>query len=127
MRTVTLWLTTIGLLSPLVGCFSTIIEPPPQDRDINPTSQLAGTIWEDSVRDRALLQGLDPLSVRGYGLVVGLGDRGSRRTPPSVRSFMLQEMRRLKGAVSPRAVDLYTSMLWEIWSPALTLLFRMST
>ena len=92
------------------GCspYETTIEPPSQElTGTSPTSMLLGTLWEDSVRDRALLQGLNPLSVRGYGLVVGLGTKGSSKTPPGVRSYMLAEMRRMRigtGELGPKGV-----------------------
>jgi hypothetical protein len=91
---ITLLMLAAGLCLP-AGCLNTTAEPPSQESvGQSPTSMLAGTLWEGSVRDRGLIQGLEPLRVQGYGLVVGLGNRGSSRVPPSIRGQMLADMTR---------------------------------
>ena len=48
----------------------------------------------DTVSSFAYLQGLQPIRVVGYGLVVGLGENGSSECPPDIRGRLVQEMRK---------------------------------
>ncbi len=48
----------------------------------------------DTIGQYAWIEGLRRLSVGGYGLVVGLGENGTRQCPRPIREQMLQEMRR---------------------------------
>ncbi|MCP4591226.1 MAG: hypothetical protein GY842_10800 [bacterium] len=57
--------------------------------------------FRDTVSQVAWVEGLRKMRVRGYGLVVGLGTRGSSECPRTVRGRMLQEM--YKMAVFTRA------------------------
>jgi flagellar basal body P-ring protein FlgI len=49
---------------------------------------------KDTIGSLAWLQGMQPMRVRGYGIVVGLGEAGSRECPPDIRNSLVQEMRR---------------------------------
>ncbi|UCG34101.1 MAG: flagellar basal body P-ring protein FlgI [Phycisphaerales bacterium] len=49
---------------------------------------------KDTIGSLAWLQGMQPMRVRGYGIVVGLGEAGSRECPPEIRNSLIQEMRR---------------------------------
>ncbi len=57
---------------------------------------------EGTVGSVAYLQGTRMMRVRGYGLVIGLGDKGSRNVRPSVREEVLTELRRYRLA-NPQA------------------------
>lgn len=47
---------------------------------------------QDTIGAAGFLQGRRIMRVRGYGLVVGLGEEGSREVPRQIRDEMLQEM-----------------------------------
>jgi flagellar basal body P-ring protein FlgI len=49
---------------------------------------------KDTVGSVAWLQGMQPMKVRGYGIVVGLGESGSAECPPEIRKSLVQEMRK---------------------------------
>ncbi len=49
---------------------------------------------QETVSSLAYLQGLQPIRVVGYGIVVGLGEKGSSECPPDIRSRLVQEMRK---------------------------------
>jgi hypothetical protein len=51
-------------------------------------------IMRGTVASEAIIDGYQPVIVRGYGLVVGLNGTGSRDIPPQVRAHMLAEMAR---------------------------------
>jgi flagellar basal body P-ring protein FlgI len=83
-----------------------------------PTTRPAGTMAPEVTRQRpsvamegtigsvTYLQGTRMMRVRGYGLVVGLGDKGSRNVRPSVRSEVLTELRRYRLAHPHETRDL---------------------
>ncbi|MCK4659076.1 MAG: flagellar basal body P-ring protein FlgI [Phycisphaerae bacterium] len=48
--------------------------------------------FQDTISEVAWVEGLRRMRVRGYGLVAGLGTRGSKECPPKVRRHLLQEM-----------------------------------
>ncbi|MFM7052634.1 MAG: flagellar basal body P-ring protein FlgI, partial [Planctomycetota bacterium] len=81
-----------------LGCGEVVEKVPPkprQDRanasnfvlDVDPI--MRGTVASETVVD-----GLRPVVVRGYGLVVGLKETGGRLMPAEVRAMMLQELAR---------------------------------
>ena len=49
-------------------------------------------IMRGTVASETGLVGFDPVVVRGYGIVVGLRDTGSRQMPSDVRAFLTQEL-----------------------------------
>jgi hypothetical protein len=49
-------------------------------------------IMRGTVASEAALVGFDPVVVRGFGLVVGLRETGSRQMPADVRAYMTQEL-----------------------------------
>ncbi|MCP4249218.1 MAG: hypothetical protein GY778_19415 [bacterium] len=49
---------------------------------------------KDTIAQQAFVEGLRRMRVMGYGLVVGLGDRGSPDCPRDVRDKLLKEMHR---------------------------------
>lgn len=57
----------------------------------NSSAALEGTIGAV-----AYLQGDRMMRVRGYGLVVGLGGKGSGRSMPSIREYLAKEIRRVR-------------------------------
>lgn len=91
------------LLPLLAGC-----DPSIWNANKQPTTRPAGTMAPDAMRQKpsvamegtigsvAYLQGARMMRVRGYGLVVGLGNKGSRTVRSSVREEILKELRRYK-------------------------------
>ena len=88
----------------LVACGEVVEKVPPkpkQDRvsaanfvlDVDP--MMRGTIASETV-----VEGLSPVIVRGYGLVVGLKETGGRLMPAEVRAAMTQELAR-RGVGNP--------------------------
>ena len=86
------------VLTGCVGINWSFLEPRRgQDDESN---RLEGTVpditaslaYRDTVAQSARLQGMRKMRVRGYGLVVGLGDRGSAQCPPQLRRTLIQEM-----------------------------------
>lgn len=51
---------------------------------------------EGTVGSRCYLQGERMMRVRGYGLVLGLAGKGGRNCAPSVREYLLKEIRRVR-------------------------------
>ncbi len=49
---------------------------------------------KDTIAQKAFVEGLRRMRVMGYGLVVGLGDRGSSDCPRAVRDKLLKELHR---------------------------------
>jgi hypothetical protein len=97
---------SLGMLPVLVGCevVEKVPERPKQDRaptnfvlDVDP-------IMRGTVASECVVSGLNPVVVRGYGLVVGLKGTGGRLIPAEVRATMIQELARRgigNPAVSP--------------------------
>lgn len=48
--------------------------------------------FRDTISEQCFVEGLRKMRVRGFGIVAGLGDRGSRECPRSIRDQLLQEM-----------------------------------
>ncbi|MFM7259195.1 MAG: flagellar basal body P-ring protein FlgI [bacterium] len=111
---------TLGLVASamvalgLAGCGEVVEKVPPrpkQDR-VNPANfvldvdpMMRGTIASETV-----VEGLAPVVVRGYGLVVGLKETGGRLMPAEVRAAMVQELAR-RGIGNPATSP-------EGWTPA---------
>ena len=87
-------LTVFGFLALLGGC-KTKVTGPSRPRVIPPG--VAGTISE-----YADLIGANEMLVKGYGMVVGLGDGGSSEVPGAIREYLVQDMLK-RGIASPRA------------------------
>jgi len=58
---------------------------------------------QDTIGAVSFLQGRRLMRVRGYGIVVGLGEEGSREMPEPIRDKLLQEMRKHHHLGSSRA------------------------
>jgi len=72
----------------LAGCGPPLQEPKrPLEIEVPP--YLEGTVGQ-----RALVAGLEPVWVQGYGLVTGLNDTGSTVHPPGLRDRMIKELAR---------------------------------
>jgi len=48
--------------------------------------------YRDTVGQQAWIEGMRRMQVRGYGLVVGLGDRGSTQCPRQLRQTLIQQL-----------------------------------
>lgn len=89
-------LAAAGLSCALAGC-NNVEKADPQPQlssaksgfDINANQIMRGTVASEAV-----VVGIDPVVVRGYGLVVGLNGTGSREMDPRVRNMMIEEMSR---------------------------------
>jgi flagellar basal body P-ring protein FlgI len=93
----------------LAGCDGSLFEG--WGKKEGPTTRPAGTMdlqafnaqrsspaLEGTVGSVAYLQGGRMMRVRGFGLVVGLGDKGSRNCRPGVREQVLRGLRRYRSA-----------------------------
>lgn len=60
----------------------------------NPLTESAA--FKDTISEAAWVEGLRRMQVRGYGLVAGLGTRGSSECPPNVRRRLLQDMYKME-------------------------------
>ncbi len=99
-----LLLVTVICVAPLIGC------DPALWNKKGPTTRPAGTMSPETLRQRpsvamegtigsvTYLQGARMMRVRGYGLVVGLGNKGSRNVRPAIREQVLTELRRYRSA-----------------------------
>ncbi len=52
--------------------------------------------YQDTIAEQGWIEGLRLMKVRGYGVVAGLGTRGSRECPRQIRSQLIQEMYKRK-------------------------------
>ena len=82
----------------VVGCgeiVETVPERPAQER-ADPTNFVLDVdpIMRGTVASETAVAGLNPVVVRGYGLVVGLKETGGRLMPAEVRAMMIQELAR---------------------------------
>lgn len=50
----------------------------------------------DTIAQQGFIEGLRKMRVRGFGIVAGLGDRGSRECPRNIRERLLQDMYKRK-------------------------------
>lgn len=86
------------------GC--TLTEPSKQQLDYGVSPEAASlansAAFRDTIGAFAYWDGLGPMPVRGYGLVVGLGKNGSRTCPTAVRDILVQNMLKQRGAASGR-------------------------
>ncbi len=64
---------------------------------------------EGTIGSAAYVQGLKLMRVRGFGLVIGLGDKGSRNCRPSVREQVIKDLRRYHSANPHLARNLPTA------------------
>ncbi|MCC7291295.1 MAG: flagellar basal body P-ring protein FlgI [Phycisphaerales bacterium] len=60
--------------------------------DPRKTAAASSASYRDTIGERATFQGLAPMKVRGYGLVVGLGKNGSTDCPPHVLNRLVQQI-----------------------------------
>ena len=76
-------------------------ERPKQDR-LNATNFVLDVdpMMRGTVASETAIAGLEPVIVRGYGLVVGLNGTGGRLMPAEVRAMMVQELAR-RGVGNP--------------------------
>jgi hypothetical protein len=90
-----------------VGC--TVTEPSNRMLDYGVSPEAASLVgsaaFRDTIGSYTFWDGLAPMPVRGYGLVVGLGKNGSTTCPPAVRDSLVQSMLKQQGAAGGR-VDL---------------------
>jgi flagellar basal body P-ring protein FlgI len=80
----------------LLSC-STIerAKPQPKPARVDRSFQITTPrIMAGTIASQTIILGYQPVVVRGYGLVVGLNDTGSRDIPPALRAHMLTEMAR---------------------------------
>lgn len=87
-----------------VGCGEVVERVPnrPKQERANTTNFVIDVdpIMRGTVASETAIAGLEPVVVRGYGLVVGLRDTGGRLMPAEVRAMMVQELAR-RGVGNP--------------------------
>ncbi len=91
---------------PLASCGEVLEQVPERPRQ----ARVDGTnftldmdpIMRGTVASEAVVAGMSPVVVRGYGLVVGLRESGGRLMPAEVRAMMVQELAR-RGIGNPGA------------------------
>jgi hypothetical protein len=97
-----------------IGCGEIVERVPARPRQDRPnTANFAlevDPIMRGTVASETAVVGLNPVVVRGYGLVVGLQDTGGRLMPAEVRASMMQELSR-RGIGNPTTSP-------EGWSPS---------
>ena len=49
-------------------------------------------ILKDTIGDKIVLSGAGPLHVRGFGLVVGLGEKGTTECPAALRDYLIERL-----------------------------------
>jgi hypothetical protein len=90
--------TAIAALLSLVGCGEVVekVEPRPTQDRANPANFVLDVdpMMRGTVASETAIDGLKPVIVRGYGLVVGLKGTGGRLMPAEVRAMMIQELAR---------------------------------
>ena len=93
-----IWCLGVSALALIAGCGEIIEKVPERPRqaradttnfvlDVDP--MMRGTVASETA-----VAGLQPVIVRGYGLVVGLKNTGGRLMPAEVRAMMIQELAR---------------------------------
>lgn len=95
----TLLVAVIGL-SACNGEFGTITwdftkKKPDIEADVvdTETDDLADSAaYRDTIAEQGWIEGLRKMRVRGFGIVAGLGDRGSRECPRAIRDRLIQDM-----------------------------------
>ncbi|MCP4712702.1 MAG: flagellar basal body P-ring protein FlgI, partial [Planctomycetes bacterium] len=101
MRIILITLITCLLLV-VYGC--TPEAPLPLERPDLPAT------FQGTVGSYCELTGYDPVRVQCFSLVVGLDNTGSSECPPSARTFMIKQIRRLRdGGMLPRKYDDFTA------------------
>lgn len=78
----------------LPGCVSEHERPKKIDLGVAPQQSdfQNSAAYRDTIGSYAYFEGLTPMRVRGYGLVVGLGTNGSRNLPPKIRDRLVQSL-----------------------------------
>jgi hypothetical protein len=98
----------------IVGCGEIIERVPARPRQVRANAANfvldVDPMMRGTVASETAIAGLEPVVVRGYGLVVGLKDTGGRLMPAEVRGMMIQELAR-RGIGNPAVSP-------EGWTPA---------
>jgi hypothetical protein len=66
-----------------------------RDLPDEPTPQAEGApdmILKDTIGEKIVLAGAGPLRVRGFGLVIGLGDEGTTECPAALRDHLIEKL-----------------------------------
>lgn len=86
------------ILAAVAGCaegtfdFLTAKKPPPEPPP-RPSGN-PGPILVDTIGTRTLLSAVEPIALRGFGVVVGLGEDGGADCPTAVREYLVDYFRR---------------------------------
>ncbi len=87
-------------LAPTAGCLSidwSHLEPQKPDLETGKVDTTASdatlsAAYRDTIGQYGWIEGMRKMQVRGYGLVVGLGDRGSTQCPRQLRDTLIQQL-----------------------------------
>ena len=72
----------------LAGCGDTRGETP----IVQEAAARLPAVLDGTIAQLASLAGAGGMQIKGYGLVVGLGDKGSSEAPPAIRSALIADM-----------------------------------
>lgn len=67
-------------------------KPPPEPEPASRSS--FDPLFDDTLAAQARVADIAPLRIRGFGLVVGLGENGSSDAPSAVRNFLIEQLNR---------------------------------
>ncbi|MBN1513063.1 MAG: flagellar basal body P-ring protein FlgI, partial [Phycisphaerae bacterium] len=87
-------------IAPTAGCLSidwTHLEPQKPDLeagrvDTTASDAALSIAYRDTIGQHGWIEGMRKMRVRGYGLVVGLGNRGSTQCPRQLRQLLIQQL-----------------------------------
>jgi flagellar basal body P-ring protein FlgI len=95
------------------GCAEWFRQDPPTTRPAGTLGSTEGLLQmpyakllKGTVAEFTYVEGLQPLNVRGFGLVTGLDGQGSRNCPPAIRERIAKEIRRRRAANPLRETNL---------------------
>ena len=80
-------LCVVGALLLIAGCQNGRREIPPETRPAPLVDD--PSVLRDTVGSYVLIGNGEPMRLRGFGLVVGLGDRGGRDCPTTIREYLV--------------------------------------
>lgn len=104
-RSVGLWPPVLLLLAFAAGCsgefslFGNRKEPPPEPPP-GPADR-RDPLLADTIGGKSLTNDAEPMLVRGYGIVIGLGEDGGTDCPSAVRDYLVDYLSREAAAESP--------------------------
>lgn len=114
-------------LGPLAGCgdfswFGRRLPPEPKPGKSKPIDP----VLADTIGTRTLLGNADPLLLRGFGVVVGLGEDGSSDCPSTIRKYLIEYLQKqfsLETHERQRQIDLTPARLIDSHDTAVVVVY----